>query len=124
MLTFQQPKGFHQSYLYTIKANTLTYNIVDSDYYSPTIIVNLKISDVADSSMVWESDNPYEKWELKKITEKIKMPTLTKFDLESLQKYETEKSDFLSRAAKFKCVDKRTAAERTQDSLDVNSFKF
>ncbi len=123
-LTFQQTKGLHQSYLYQLKEDMLIYNTVDTDYQEPTVAVKLRITVITDSSMILESVNPYEKWEFIKIKEKVKLPTLTEYDLQSLSKYEEEKRHFFARGSKFKCVDKRSPAEITHNSLDQNSFKF
>lgn len=122
---FQQLKGVHQAYTSQLNGDTLQYYIVDNDSQKPTGTIKLTITAITDSSMVLEEAvNPYERWEFVKIKENVKLPVLTNYDLHSLNKYEEEKENFFKRASKFNCVDKRSAAEILQDSLDRNSFKF
>ena len=122
-LTFQRVRGYHQSYFYDLKGDTLTYTIAEPGY-KPTITIRLKIILITDSSVILESIDPVEKWVFTKIKEKVKLPTLTNYDLQSLIIYEEEKQYFLSRALRVRCVDKRSPAEITQDSLTQNSFRF
>ena len=122
-LTFQQAKVYHQSYSYELNGDTLTYTIAEPDDRR-TITIRLRIAVITDSSMILESINPHVKWDFIKIKEKINLPTLSNYDLQSLFIYEEEKRDFFTRALKFKCSDKRSPAEITQDSLNQNSFRF
>lgn len=123
ILIFQQAKGFHQSFIYEIKENTLMY-FKSNLKNKLKDTVKLIVTEVNDRSMIFESVNPYEKWEFKKIIGRVKLPILVNHDLRSLRQYDEEKRIFFARASKFKCVDKRSAAEIAKDSLDRNSFKF